>query len=172
MNKFDQVVLGSLDIAQSDALKRKNTELAPEHLLLGLILNKSSYASKAMKDNQKEVEGLISNLPRTTGQVTIEGLRTSTKLQEWITLASGDSAQQGKTEVGEKHLLKHLPQIFPQLKVDYQKFADPAEEIEIPSFLINLNEMAAAGKLDDPGHRRDDTSPLATEVARVLAREC
>jgi ATP-dependent Clp protease ATP-binding subunit ClpB len=148
MNKFDQVVLGALDIAQSDALKRKNTELAPEHLLLGLILNKSSYASKAMKDNQKEVEGLISNLPRTTGQVTIEGLRTSTKLQEWITLASGDSAQQGKTEVGEKHLLKHLPQIFPQLKVDYQKFADPAEEIEIPSFLINLNEMAAAGKLD------------------------
>jgi ATP-dependent Clp protease ATP-binding subunit ClpB len=40
MNKFDQIVLGSLDIAQSEALKRKNTELFPEHLLLGLILNK------------------------------------------------------------------------------------------------------------------------------------
>jgi ATP-dependent Clp protease ATP-binding subunit ClpB len=148
MNKFDQVVLGALDIAQSDALKRKNTELFPEHLLMGLILNKSSYASKAMKDNQKEVEALLERLPRTTGQTNIESLRTSSKLQEWITLASGDSAQQGKTEVSEKHLLKHLPQIFPQLKVDYQKFADPAEEIEIPSFLINLNEMAAAGKLD------------------------
>ena len=148
MNKFDQIVLGALDIAQSEALKRKNTELFPEHLLLGLILNKSSYASKALKENQKEVEGLIEKLPRTTGQLTIDNIRTSSKFQEWITMASGDSAQQGKAEVGERHLLKHLPQIFPQLKVDYQKFADPAEEIEIPSFLINLNEMAQAGKLD------------------------
>lgn len=148
MNKFDQIVLGSLDIAQSDALKRKNTELAPEHLLLGLILNKSSYASKAMSNNQKEVEGLIERLPRTTGQVTLETLRTSPKLQEWLTMASGDSAQQGKGEVSEKHLLKFLPQIFPNLKVDYQKFSDAAEEVEIPAFLINLNEIAKAGKLD------------------------
>jgi ATP-dependent Clp protease ATP-binding subunit ClpB len=148
MNKFDQVVLGSLDIAQSEALKRKNTELSPEHLLLGLILNKSSYASKALKDNQKEVEAVLERLPRTSGQINLDNIRTSSKLQEWITLASGDSAQQGKAEVGERHLLKHLPEIFPNLKVDYQKFADPAEEVEIPAFLVNLNELAAAGKLD------------------------
>lgn len=148
MNKFDQVVLGALDIAQSEALKRKNTEIFPEHLLYGLILNKSSYASKAMKENQKEVEGLLERLPRTTGSVSMENLRTSPKLNEWITLASGDSAQGGKSEVSEKHLLKFLPQIFPQLKVDYQKFAEPAEEIEVPAFLVNLNEMAQAGKLD------------------------
>src|SRR5688572_2135034 len=118
MNKFDQVVLGALDIAQSEALKRKNTEIFPEHLLYGLILNKSSYASKAMKDNQKEVEALLERLPRSTSAIAMENLRTSSKLNEWITLASGDSAQSGKSEVGEKHLLKFLPQIFPQLKVD------------------------------------------------------
>lgn len=148
MNKFDQVVLGSLDIAQSDALKRKNTELFPEHLLLGLILNKSSYASKAMKDNQKEVEALLANLPRTSGQISIDNIRTSSRLQEWITLASGDSVQAGKTEVSEKNLLKFLPQFFPTLKVDYNKFADSAEEVEVPTFLINLNESAEKGKLD------------------------
>lgn len=148
MNKFDQVVLGSLDIAQSEALKRKNTELFPEHLLLGLILNKSSYASKALKENQKEVEAVLERLPRTSGQLNLDNIRTSQKLQEWITLASGDSAQQGKAEVGERHLLKHLPEIFPNLRIDYQKFADPAEEVEIPAFLVNLNELAAQGKLD------------------------
>jgi ATP-dependent Clp protease ATP-binding subunit ClpB len=148
MNKFDQIVLGSLDIAQSDALKRKNTELTPEHLLLGLILNKSSYASKAMKDNLKEVEAMIAKLPKTTGQINIDNLRTSPRVQEWLTLASGDSAQQGKAEVSEKHLLKFLPQMFPQLKVDYQKFSDTAEEVEVPSFLVNLNESAQQGKLD------------------------
>ena len=148
MNKFDQVVLGSMDIAQSEALKRKNTELAPEHLLLGLILNKSSYSSKAMKDNLKEVELLLNALPRTTGQVSIDSLKTSSKLQEWITLASGDSVQHGKQEVSEKHLLKFLVQIFPSLKVDYSKFSDSAEEVEVPQFLINLNELASNGKLD------------------------
>lgn len=148
MNKFDQVVLGSLDIAQSEALKRKNTELAPEHLLLGLILNKSSYASKAMKDNQKEIESLMVKLPTTTGNLTIESIRPSSKLQEWLTLASGDSAQEGKGEVAEKHLLKFLPQIFPKLQVDYNKFSEAAEDQEVPSFLINLNELAAQGKLD------------------------
>lgn len=148
MNKFDQVVLGSLDIAQSEALKRKNTELFPEHLLYGLITNKSSYASKAMADNKKEVETMLNSLPRTSGQLSIENIRTSSKLQEWITLASGDSVQQGKQEVSEKHLLKFLPQIFPTLKVDYNKFADAAEEVEVPSFLINLNDLAEKGKLD------------------------
>ena len=148
MNKFDQVVLGSLDIAQSEALKRKNTELSPEHLLYGLILNKSSYVSKAMKDNTKEVEGLLDKLPKTTGQLSLENIRPSSKFNEWITLASGESVQQGKQEVSEKHLLKFLPQLFPNLKVDYAKFADPAEDLEVPSFLINLNEMAENGKLD------------------------
>jgi ATP-dependent Clp protease ATP-binding subunit ClpB len=148
MNKFDQVVLGSLDIAQSEALKRKNTELFPEHLLLGLMLNKSSYASKAMKDNIKEVEALIERLPKTSGTITLDNIRPSSKLNEWLTLASGDAAQQGKGEVAEKHFLRHMPQFFPNLKVDYSKFTEPSEEVEIPSFLINLNEAAQAGKLD------------------------
>lgn len=148
MNKFDQVVLGSLDIAQSEALKRKNTELAPEHLLYGLVANKSSYASKAMKENLKEIESALEKLPITTGQLSIDSIRPSSKLSEWLTLASSDAAQQGKGEVSERHLLKHLPQVAPWLKVDYQKFADPAEDQEVPSFLINLNELAGQGKLD------------------------
>ncbi len=148
MNKFDQVVLGSLDIAQSEVIKRKNTELSPEHLLWGLILNKSSYVSKVMSGNQKEVEALLDKLPRTSGDINLEQIRPSTKLQEWLTLASSEAAKQGKPEVGERHLLKFLPKFFPNLKVDYNKFSEPTEEIEIPSFLINLNEQALKGKLD------------------------
>lgn len=148
MNKFDQVVLGALDVAQSEALKNKNTELAPEHLLLGLVLNKSSYVSKAMKDNKGEIEALIAKLPTTTGQLSLESIRPSSKLSEWLTLASSEAVTQGKEEIGEKHLLLFLPQFFPNLKVDYQKFSEPTEEIEIPSFLINLNELALQGKLD------------------------
>jgi ATP-dependent Clp protease ATP-binding subunit ClpB len=148
MNKFDQVVLGSFDIAHSDALKRKNTELAPEHLLIGLILNKSSYVSKAMQANIKEVEALLDKLPRTSGSLNIDNIRPSSKLQEWLTLASSEAAQQGKAEVGERHLLKFLPKFFPTLKVDYSKFSETTEEVEVPAFLVNLNDLASNGKLD------------------------
>lgn len=148
MNKFDQVVAGSLDIAQSEALKRKNPELHPEHLLWGLMQNKASYASKALKEQIRDVEQKLAELPRAGGAVSLESMRPSAKMSEWLTLAGGQAAQSGRTETAEKDLLKFMPQMFPWLKVDYEKFAEPTEENEVPAFLINLNELATAGKLD------------------------
>ncbi|MFP5458976.1 MAG: ATP-dependent Clp protease ATP-binding subunit [Bacteriovoracia bacterium] len=148
MNKFDQVVTGALDIAQSEALKRRHPELHAEHLLWGLTQNKSSYAHRALKEQQGDIEQLMARLPHTTGTVTLETLRPSAKLQEWLTHAGGHAAQQGRGEIAEKDLLNALPRIFPNLKVDYQKFQDVNEEEEVPKFLINLNELAQNGKLD------------------------
>ncbi|MBY0515831.1 MAG: AAA family ATPase [Bacteriovoracaceae bacterium] len=148
MNKFDQVVTGALDIAQSEALKRKNTELHADHLLWGLIQSKSTYASKALKEYSKEVETSLAKLPHTTGQVNLESMRPTAKLQEWLTMAGGQAAQSGRGEVTEKDLLRFMPQIFPQYKIDYSKLQDSEEESEVPSFLINLNELAQNGKLD------------------------
>lgn len=148
MNKFDDIVLGSLDIAQAEVLKRRNTELHPEHLLYGLTQNKSSYASKALKENLKEIEAMLGQLPHSTKALPLEQIRPSARMQEWLTLAGGHAAQRGHQEIAEKDLLRHLPQLFPQLKIDFQKFSEPAEEIEVPTFLINLNEQAEKGKLD------------------------
>ncbi len=149
MNKFDQVVLGALDIAQSEALKRRNTELHADHLLHGLVQSKSTYAGRALKENAKEIEAGLERLPKAGNPIPLDQLRPSAKLQEWLALAGGNAAQAGRGEMGEKDLLKFLPQIFPNLKVDYAKFADEAEgDQEVPSFLINLNELAQQGKLD------------------------
>ena len=148
MNKFDQVVTGALDIAQSEALKRKNPELHPEHLLWGLIQNKTSYVHRAMKDEVTQVEGFLQALPHSSGPVSIESLRPSTKLQEWLTLAGGHAAQQGRGEIAEKDLLPFLARLFPKLQVDFNKFSEPTEDNEVPNFLINLNELAQSGKLD------------------------
>jgi ATP-dependent Clp protease ATP-binding subunit ClpB len=81
MNRFDQIVLGALDVAQSEALKKKNPELHPEHLLYGLAMNKSSYASKALVEQVKDIQAMIEALPRTTGQLSLETIRPSSKLQ-------------------------------------------------------------------------------------------
>jgi ATP-dependent Clp protease ATP-binding subunit ClpB len=49
----------------------------------------------------------------------------------------------------ETDLLRHLPQIFPDLTIDYHDLSGNNEgESEIPDFLVNLNEEAKSGKLD------------------------
>lgn len=148
MNKFDQVVLGALDIAQAEAIRRKNSELTHNHLLFGLIKNKSAYSSRAMKANLDEVNALLDQVPTSTNSISVDQLRMNTTLQQWITQASAHCAEQGRGEVGERDLLRFLPEYFPKLKVDFSSFNTDEEEVEVPKFLINLNEMARDGKLD------------------------
>lgn len=149
MNKFDKVVLGSLDIAQSKAMELKNTELSPIHLLYGLIHNPASYSSKSLKDVLDQVSTIMEALPKTSSALSVEQIRPSGNLSSWLTQAGGDAAQKGKQEICEKNLLKFLPNIFPNLNIDYSKFGSLEEdETEVPNFLVNLNEKAQEGKLD------------------------
>lgn len=151
MNNFDQIVAGALDIAQTEALKRKNTELFPAHLLWGLLSNPASYSSRSLKDYKNLIKNDLSNLPTGKEKVDISNLRANPKFSEWMTLASSHAIQNNRQEVGEKDLLFYLPQIFPDLDIDYNKFSsefDGDPENETPEFLINLNELALEGKLD------------------------
>ncbi|MAX66143.1 MAG: ATP-dependent chaperone ClpB [Halobacteriovoraceae bacterium] len=149
MNNFDKIVAGAFDIAGAKAIELKNTELAPSHLLYGLISNPGSYSSKALKNNLDQVVELVNKLPKASQALTIDQIRPSANLSSWLTQAGGHAAQKGKQEVSEKNLLRFLPEIFPTLDVDYSQFNDlDQEETEVPNFLINLNEKATAGKLD------------------------
>lgn len=150
MNKFDPIVEGSIAIAQSEALKRKNTEITPYHLILGLINNPQSYSSRGLKKYKSQAENLIKALPTTTAKADLDSLRASTKLSEWLTYASSNAIQSGKQEVRETDLLKYLAQVVPEFKIDYNdlKAENAEEEVEQPTFLTNLNELAANGKLD------------------------
>ena len=148
MNKFDSIVSGALDIAQSKAMENKNTELAPAHLLYGLVTNKSSYSAKALKEYIAQIESLIQMLPRTSGDLNVEQIRPSGTFSNWLTQAGGHAAQGGRQEIAERDLLRFLPNIFPNLNIDYSKLNTEEEEAEVPSFLVNLNELAQVGKLD------------------------
>ncbi|MBT4790687.1 MAG: AAA domain-containing protein [Halobacteriovoraceae bacterium] len=149
MNNFDKVVTGSLDIAQAKALELKNTELAPIHLLYGLTSNPSSYASKALLDNAVQIEELLTHLPASSQALTVDQIRPSANLSSWLTQAGAHATKSGKQEICEKNLLRFLPNIFPNLNIDYAKLGDfEDEQTEVPAFLINLNDLATAGKLD------------------------
>jgi ATP-dependent Clp protease ATP-binding subunit ClpB len=148
MNKFDSIVTGSLDIAQTEALKRKNTQLDASHLLWGLISNPQTFLSRALKSKKKEVKSILDALVCAKNSIAIEDIRPTSNFSEWITFASGEAVQNSKNEVSEKELIKFLPKIFPNIDIDYSKFDEAHEDDEVPSFLINLNELAEEGKLD------------------------
>lgn len=152
MHKFDQIVLGAMDVAYAEALKRKNTEVTPYHLLYGLINTPQSFSSKALKEQKKNIENELKKFAISTQKISIEELRPSTQFSEWITLASSHAIQRNVHEIGEQDLIRYMPQVFPKLDIDYQKFkesfSEHQEETETPSFLIDLNDLARNGKLD------------------------
>lgn len=148
MRQFDPVTLASLDIAQATALEKKHSELVPEHLLYGLICNPQSQSSKAFKSARKQVQQALGLLPTTSSPLSLEQLRMSTRINEWLTLASGHAAQDGRQQVAEGDLLRFLPRILPQLDLDYRQLENQQRETEVPPFLIDLKQMASEGKLD------------------------
>jgi ATP-dependent Clp protease ATP-binding subunit ClpB len=148
MKNFEAVVAGSLDIAQTEAIKRNNTELSAEHLLWGLISNPNSYSSKTLQKYKTQAEEILNKLPRAEAPVGFENLRSSGSLSQWLTMASGRAVEAGREEVNEGDLLRFLPQILPKFKFDPKDLDLKEEQTEKPSFLLDLNELAKAGKLD------------------------
>jgi len=150
MNKFDSIIEGSIAIAQGEALKRKNTEIFPVHLIYGLINNPQTFSSRALKKYSKDLDRLMDQLPTVKTKMEMDQLRASSKLSEWLTYASSHAIQNGSQEIRERDLLKYMQQIVPEFQIDYSSLstenADEAQEK--PAFLINLNELAESGKLD------------------------
>jgi ATP-dependent Clp protease ATP-binding subunit ClpB len=166
MNKFDSIVTGSLDIAQTEALKRKNTMLCAEHLLWGLLKNPQTFSSRALKGHKKTIQTKLDSLAVAQNSVALESLRPDPRFSEWLTFASGDAVQNSKDEVSEKELIKFLPNIFPDLEIDYESFNDAHDQEEVPSFLTNLNELAESGKLDPVIGRTKEVRALMEILGR------
>lgn len=150
MNQFDKVVMGSLDIAQAHCLKMKHTELHPLHLLYGLITNPQTFSSRNLKQYKAIVEGDLKKLPTSSTNVSIENLKASPKFSEWVTLASSHAIQANRKEIAEADMIRFIPQILPNLEINYDVLNENmgTDENEVPSFLLNLNEQASKGKLD------------------------
>lgn len=150
MNKFDSIIEGSIAIAQGEALKRKNTEIFPVHLIYGLMNNPQTFSSRALKKYAKDLDRLIDQLPKVTTKIEMDQLRASSKLSEWLTYASSHAIQNGAQEIRERDLLKYMQQIVPEFQIDYNSLSteNADEAIEKPTFLTNLNELAESGKLD------------------------
>jgi ATP-dependent Clp protease ATP-binding subunit ClpB len=147
MNNLSPVVHGALELAQTEALNRKNSELTPTHMIWGLVQNPKSQSSKVFKDQLKLIEEKVLELPHSSSQVSIDQLRPSSALSQWLTQASARAIKDGRKELEEADLIRFLPQVLPWLQFDPSRFSEDGES-EVPSFLVNLNDLAKEGKLD------------------------
>jgi ATP-dependent Clp protease ATP-binding subunit ClpB len=150
MGQYHSTIQGALEIAQSKAFSLKHNELTPLHLLWGLTNHPESVCSKAFKANKKEIEEELNRLPKLGEKVS--ELRPSPAFNRWLTEASALAIQEGRKEVLEKDLLKFMPELFKNLKLNYEALKSAqnqnGDELEVPTFLTNLNEMAEKGKID------------------------
>jgi len=165
MYKFDEIALGSFNIAQTKAIEEKNAEISAAHLLYGLLKNKSSYVSRIFKDKKNEVKDLISQLASVSEKIDIDKLRSSNDLNEWLSFSNANAVENSRGEIGERDLIKTMPKIFPNLDWDYS-LLNSGEESDVPDFLVNLNEQALAGKLDPVVGRRKEIRALMEILAR------
>lgn len=150
MNKFDEMIAGSIDICKSYALKEKNIALGVFHLLYGLINNPYTQSSKLLKKHKGEVVNFLSKEPKTSIPVQADQISTTLQLSEWITHASSNAIENGRREVSEQDLLKFLPRMVPQISFDpsIANIGDNKKTVDMPQFLTNLNELAEEGSLD------------------------
>ena len=150
MEKFDNIVLGAMEIGQAKALDGKNGEIFPEHLLWGLLKNPQSFTAQNLSEHLPHLQELLDKLPTVGRPVSLQQLRVSPRLQEWLTHANAKALQDGHGEVKESDLLRFLPRFFPNLGIDPQIFSNSSEDgsEEVPFFLNDLNRPAREGKLD------------------------
>lgn len=149
MNNFNDVVAGALSIAQTEAMERKNAELFPIHLLWGLYKNPSSYLSRNLSPYKKQIEATLKALPTVSNPPPLEEMRASAKLSAWFTKANSHAIQAGRNQMTETDLLRYLAEAIPEISFDLEALMKEGEaESEVPTFLVNLNELAEQGKLD------------------------
>ena len=99
MNRFDEIVTGSIDIAYAEALHRKNTEVAAVHLLYGLIANPATSCHRQYQGIKSKLISWMDDLPSAQKPVGMDALRPASDFSRWITLASADTVKAGRDEV-------------------------------------------------------------------------
>lgn len=148
MQKMDSITMGAMDIAQAELLKRQHSELTHLHLFWGLLQNPASYSSRELNEYISDVESELNKQAALSTEVDVNQIRPSKQLTRWLTEASARATQAGKQEIRESDLLATMNSVMKEIKIDYSKLKDDLEESDVPEFLINLNELAANGKLD------------------------
>ena len=108
MQQFESTVLGAMNIAQAEALEKKHWEIKPMHVLYGLLKVPGSFTAKKLGKLISEVKQDLKKLPQSPQKLTLDQIKSSVELSEWITKASSNAIQKGRQE----NLLQLMMSVF------------------------------------------------------------
>ncbi len=148
MDKFDTVTLAALEIAQSEALSRRHSEIGPYHLMFGLLENPNSRSAKLFKNHRDQIAAKLAALASLEHPVPLDALHINAGLNEWLTLAKSKSTKEGRQSINEVDLLYFVHKFVAEIKLSDKDAKELSQEIKELPFLTNLNELANQGKLD------------------------
>jgi ATP-dependent Clp protease ATP-binding subunit ClpB len=189
-DKMTFKVLQALEAASLNALKRRNPELSPAHLLVEL-LSQDDNVLRAIIDQStldnaaliKNMSSKINRLPQSDQPLQLSELRPSSALRNWLAAAHTQMDELGDKFIATEHLLlaalnSSVDNISDELQqLNYQDVKSQLETIRggktvdsqnpeatqntLEKYGQNFTELARDGRLD-PVIGRDD------EIRRVM----
>ena len=139
-NRFTQKAQSALEKAQQSAMELGHNYIGSEHLILGLIKEEDSVASKVLRENGVTAEAITDKISRLIGTAAptgepVSGMTPRTK--RIIEISYAEASRMGHNYIGTEHLLLAILRegesialrILSELGVDIQKvFSDIVNE--------------------------------------------
>lgn len=112
-NKFTEKAKNALENARSEAQRMGHSYIGSEHLLLGLLAERTGIAAKILIEKKLSEENARKEIERTVGvgTVSVVGAKDMTpRLKKIIESAASESMRNGQSYIGTEHLLYALLQ--------------------------------------------------------------
>jgi len=190
LDRFTRKARHVLTLAQEEAQRLHHGYIGTEHLLLGLISEKSGTASRVLKDlgvKPKRVQQIIEGISGPSRQASLGRIYLTPRTKQVIELAFDEARRLGHHYIGTEHLLLGLVRQGDGVAVDVLKslgvslnkvrtettrvmmknpvYAEGARQERktpvIDQLATDLTALAEAGKLDPVVGRQ-------TEIERVI----
>ena len=107
-NRFTQKAQSALEKAQQSAMELGHNYIGSEHLILGLIKEEDSVASKVLRENGVTAEAVTDKISRLIGIAAptgepVSGMTPRTK--RIIEISYAEANRMGHNYIGTEHLL-------------------------------------------------------------------
>ncbi|HEX9990001.1 MAG TPA: Clp protease N-terminal domain-containing protein [Chloroflexia bacterium] len=142
--KFTEPARNTLQLAQKEALRRRQNRIGTEHVLLGLVSQSDGVAARVLHNlgvTPQKVRSLIHALAHENGASSVGGVSLTMRALRALELAQEEASRLGHNYIGTEHLLLGL---------------------------IRENDGVAAKVLDGLGASLDK---VRAQVSEVLGRE-
>ena len=193
-NRFTNDAKKVLQFAQDGAQKFRHNYVGTEHILLGLVMNRSGLAGQLLLQLGLTAENVSRAIEQTIGigSMTPTELRLTPRTKQAMELAVSEANRLGQSYVGTEHILAGILQegsgmairILENMDISPDMIAQRLNEmmgnslfddddpegsgdgqVDLKDFGRDLNEMAKQGKIDPVIGRK-------TEINRVIQILC